>query len=162
MRPSEVFAALGRQHAVELGDLELRVADHRIVHLVALGLFDVRRPLAVAADRVDAQPDDLGVALGEFRLQPGHVAEFGGADRSEVLGMRKQDRPAVADPFVKVDGALRGFGGEVGGVVVDARNAGWLQSAVSVLMICSPQSLIWIDPGMPEFRSGPAEAFING
>ena len=124
VRPSDVFPALGRQHVVELGDLEFRVADHRVVHFVALGLFDVRGPLAVAAHRVHAQPDDLAVALGEFRLQPGHVAEFGGAHRREVFGMRKQDGPAVADPFVKVDRALRGFGGEIGRGVVDARNAG--------------------------------------
>jgi len=63
--------ALGRQHAIELGNLKFRVADHRIVHLVALGLLDVRRPLAVTAHRVHAQPDNFRVALGEFRLQPG-------------------------------------------------------------------------------------------
>ena len=135
VRPSEVFAGFGRQHVVELGDLQFRVADHRIVHLVALRLFDVRRPLAVAAHRVDAQSDDLGVALGEFRLQPGHVAEFGGAHRGEVLGMGKQDGPAVADPFVKVDRALRGFGGEVRGCVVNTGDAGVLRLRYAVLMI---------------------------
>ena len=69
--------------------------------------------LRVVVDRVDAQADDLGVALGEFRLQPRHVAELGGADRREILGMREQDRPAVADPVVKVDLALGRFGSEV-------------------------------------------------
>src|SRR6516225_1589467 len=45
------------QHVVKLGDLELRVADHRIIHLVALRLFDVRCPLVVTAHGVHAQPD---------------------------------------------------------------------------------------------------------
>ena len=135
VRPSEVSPALGGQHAVELRDLELRVADHGVVHLVALGFFDIGGPFAVAADRVHAQPDDFGVALGEFRLQPGHVAEFGGAHRSEVFGMRKQDRPAVADPFVKVDRALRGFGGEIRGDVIDARDAGLAGVTVAVLIV---------------------------
>jgi hypothetical protein len=111
------------QHAVELGDFQLRIADHRIVHLRALGLFDVGLPLAVLRDGVDAQADDLCVALGEFRLQLGHGAEFGGADGREIFGMRKQNRPAVADPFVEVNLALRGFGGEVGCNVIDAGDA---------------------------------------
>ena len=64
-------------------------------------------------DRVDAEADDLGVALFEFRLEPGHVAEFRGAHRREILRVRKQDGPAIADPFVKIDGALRGFSGEI-------------------------------------------------
>jgi hypothetical protein len=35
--------------------------------------------------RIDAEADDLGVALVELRLQPGHVAELGRTDRGEVL-----------------------------------------------------------------------------
>ena len=53
-------AGFGGQHVVELGDFELRVADHRVIDLVALRFFDVLGPLAVAADRVHAQADDLG------------------------------------------------------------------------------------------------------
>jgi hypothetical protein len=37
--------------------------------------------------------------------------------------MGKQNRPPVADPLVKVDRTLRGFGGEVRGSVVDAGNS---------------------------------------
>jgi hypothetical protein len=55
----------------------------------------------VLLDRIHAQPDQLGIALGELRFDPGHVAEFGGADGREILGVREQDGPAVADPFVK-------------------------------------------------------------
>ena len=70
--------------------------------------------------RVHAQADDLAVALFEFRLQSRHVAEFGGADRGKIFGMRKQHGPAVADPLVESDRALRGFGGEIGCCVIDA------------------------------------------
>ena len=45
-------------------------------------------------DGVDAQADDLRVALVELGLELRHVAELGRADRREVLGMREQDRPA--------------------------------------------------------------------
>ena len=65
-------------------------------------------------DRVDADADDLDAALVELGLDPGHVAELGGADRGEVLGVREQHRPAVADPLVEADAALGGVGLEVG------------------------------------------------
>ena len=82
---------------------------------MTLGLFDVPGPLAVVGHGVDAQADDLAVALVEFGLQAGHVAQFRGAHRSKILRVRKQDRPPVADPLVKVDRSLRGFGREIGG-----------------------------------------------
>jgi hypothetical protein len=37
----------------------------------------------------------------EFRLDPGHVAELGGAYRGEVLRVREQYRPGIADPVMK-------------------------------------------------------------
>ena len=64
-------------------------------------------------DRVDADAQDLDAALVELRLDPGHVAELGGADRGEVLGMREQHRPAVAEPLVEVDATLGGIGLEI-------------------------------------------------
>ena len=66
----------------------------------------------------------LRVALFEFGLEAGHVAELGGADGGEIFGVGEEDGPAVADPFVEIDGALGSFGGEVGGVVVDAKHGG--------------------------------------
>ena len=82
VRPSEVVPAVFRQHVVGLGHLELGVADHRVVQGVALGLLDVLRPLLVVAHGVDAQAEDLGVALVELGLERRHVAELGGADRA--------------------------------------------------------------------------------
>ena len=76
---------IARQHIIELCDLEFRVADQRVVHSVALSLFYVRCPFSVTAYRVHAQPDNLAVSLREFGLQPGHVAEFGGANGSKVF-----------------------------------------------------------------------------
>ena len=86
---------------------------------MTLSLFNVRRPLTVIGYRVHAQPEDLGVSLGELRLESRHVTKFSGAHGSEIFRMGKQDCPAVADPLVKVDRALRGFSGKVGGCVVD-------------------------------------------
>jgi len=47
----------------------------------------------MAVDRVHAQADDFDVPLVELGLDPGHVAELRGADRGEILRMRKQDGP---------------------------------------------------------------------
>ena len=74
----------------------------------------------VVVERVDRQADHLDVALVELGLDLGHVAELGGADRGEVLGVGEQHAPAVAEPLVEVDRALGGLGGEVGCGVAEA------------------------------------------
>ena len=111
---------LGGQHVIELSHLQFGIADHGEGNFGALRFFDVTGPFAVTGHRVDAQADNFRVPLGELRLQAGHVSQFGGAYRSEILGVRKQDGPAIAYPFVKIDRALRGFGGEVGSFRIDA------------------------------------------
>src|SRR6516162_968541 len=88
---------------------------------MTLGFFDIVRPTRMVADRIDAEPDDLAVALVELGLQPRHVAELGRADRREVLRVREQDGPAVADPFVEVDAALGRLRGEIGSFAVDSQ-----------------------------------------
>src|SRR6185437_3111749 len=55
------FAAVGGEHAVELGYFEFGIADHGIVHLVPLGLFDVHGPFGVAADGIHADGQDFCV-----------------------------------------------------------------------------------------------------
>jgi hypothetical protein len=87
---------------------------------VALGLFDIRKPFLVAADRVHADPDHFAIALVEFRLEARHVSQLGGAHRREILGMGEQDCPAVPDPFVEVDRTLGSVGGEIRGFIIDA------------------------------------------
>jgi hypothetical protein len=51
----------------------------------------------------------------EFRFQLGQRAQFGGANRGKILGMREQQRPAVADPVVEFNFPIGGFSLEVGG-----------------------------------------------
>src|SRR5437588_3468887 len=89
---------------------------------MTFSILDFHGPPALAARRFHAQADDLAIPLLEFGLQPGHVTQFRGAHRGEVLGVREQDGPAVADPLVEVDPALRSLGGEIGSLVVDAQH----------------------------------------
>ena len=63
--------------------------------------------------------DDLDVALVELGLELGHVAELGGADRGEVLGVGEQDAPGIAEPLVEPDLALRGVRLEIGRGIAD-------------------------------------------
>ena len=111
---------VGGEHVVELGDLEIDVADHGVVDGVAGDVMDVDGPLGVVLDGIDREADDLGSALGELAFEAGHGAEFGGADGGEVLGVGEEDGPVVADPLVELDGAVGGVGRKVGGFVVDS------------------------------------------
>src|SRR5579864_3970885 len=88
------IASRSGQHAVELGNLELRIADHRIVHLRSLSLFNIGLPLQVVAYWINAERKDFRIALGKFRMQPRHGAKLCGANRREVFGMGKQNRPS--------------------------------------------------------------------
>src|SRR6185295_18955169 len=72
-------------------------------------------PLRVSVDGIDAQAHQLDAALVEFRLQLCESAEFGGTNRREILGMREQKGPAIADPVVEFDFSLGGLGFEIGG-----------------------------------------------
>src|ERR1043166_4981464 len=75
----------------------------------------------MVADRIDAEADDLCVAFFEFWRQPGHVPEFGRANRREILGVGEQDRPATADPVMEIELPLCRLGREIGCFVVDAQ-----------------------------------------
>ena len=68
----------------------------------------------VRLDGIDAEADDLRVALVEFGLEPGHVAQLRGAHRGEVLRVRKQHSPRLPEPLVKADAAFGRFSFEVG------------------------------------------------
>ncbi len=111
---------VGVDHVVEIGDLAVLVPDEREVERSALGLLDVAGPLAMGADVVDGQADQLGIALVELRLAGREGSELGGAHRGEVLGVGEEDAPAVPEELVEVDGALGGLGGEVGSGVPES------------------------------------------
>ncbi|MNL53853.1 hypothetical protein D3C87_1771340 [compost metagenome] len=110
-----------RQHAVELRHVVVDIGDHRKVRLCPLRFRDVADPAGMAVERIDGEPDDLYPAPVEFRLDLGHVAEFGGADWREILRMREQDGPGIADPVMELDRAFRGFRLEIRCDVVDCK-----------------------------------------
>jgi hypothetical protein len=80
-------------------------------------------------DGVDRQSDDFHVAPVELRLDLGHVAELGGAHRREILGVREQHSPGVADPVVKADPAFGGRRFEIRRGIVDLQCHGSSPSA---------------------------------
>src|SRR5262249_44947565 len=65
---------------------------------------------------------DLHVSAVELGLDLRHVAEFGGADRGEVLRMREEDGPGVADPVMETDRAFRGLSLEVRGGIAELKS----------------------------------------
>ena len=87
----------------------------------ALRLLNVGRPLRVIRDRIDAEPDDLHVALLELGRELREIAELGRAHGREIFRMRKEDGPAVADPLMEIDRTLGRLGFEIRGLVVDSQ-----------------------------------------
>ena len=77
------------------------------------------QPLWLSSGSTD-RPSDLHVALVELRLELRDRAELGRADRREVLRVREQHAPAVAEVVVEVDRAFGGLGREVGGFVAQS------------------------------------------
>src|SRR6516162_87643 len=98
---------------------QVRVGDHRVVRRETLGLLDVFCPRRMTVEQVDGKPDNFHVAPVKLGLELGHVAQLRGAHRREVLGMRKQHSPGIADPLMEADAAFRRLGLEVGSDVVD-------------------------------------------
>ena len=74
-------------HVVELGDFQGAVADKGVIDRVPLGFLYVFHPRIMIGDRIDAQADDLAVAFVKLRFESGHVTQFRGADRGEILGV---------------------------------------------------------------------------
>src|SRR5690606_9266639 len=79
---------------VQLGDLAIGVRQDREVDTGVLRLVDVVDPLDVRIHRVHGQGDGLDIAFGKLVLQLGGEAEFRGAYRGEVGGVREQHTPA--------------------------------------------------------------------
>lgn len=69
----------------------------------------------MAAEGVGRETDELDTALVELGFETGHLTELGGADGSIILGVGEEDHPVVANELVEVNGAIGGFGLEVGG-----------------------------------------------
>jgi hypothetical protein len=62
---------------------------------------------------IHAEADYFDIASVEFRFQPRAFTKFGGANGSEILWMRKQNGPTVADPLMKTNRAVGCVGCEI-------------------------------------------------
>src|SRR5438094_3359632 len=114
-----IACGIGWEHPVQLRNVEISVADNWVIRRVALRFLDVRGPSFMIAGRIDGQSDDLHVSAVELWLDPRHIAEFGRADRGEVLRVGEQDGPGVVDPVMEVHPSLSGFCLEVWCCIAD-------------------------------------------
>ena len=96
-------------------------------------------------DGVDREAEELGVALVEVGLARREGAQLGRADRCEVLRVREEDAPAVAEVVVEAERALGGLGGEVRGLVA--------QVEVPSCAPCVGVSAAQCSEGLPPFAS---------
>jgi hypothetical protein len=67
----------------------------------------------VIVDWIDREADHFDPALIEFAFEPRDHAELGGADRCEILRMREQHAPRIAEPLVEMNRAFGRILGEI-------------------------------------------------
>ncbi len=106
----------GRQHVVELGDVEIGVADHRIVRRGALRLLDVLRPLARVCRRDRrSSPISLTPRLSNsgfnFARAPSSVVQTG----VKSFGCENKSAQLLPIQSWNLTFAFGGLGFEIGG-----------------------------------------------
>lgn len=129
-------------HVVQVGDLPLLVADDWEGQLAAGDLVNVLDPAAVALNGVGREADQLHAALRELGLEFGEGTQLSGAHRGVVLWVGEEDNPLVANELVEVNGAIGGFGLEVGGNAAEAErlSAVFGHGVVGDFCYCQPAS----------------------
>ena len=83
--------------------------------------FNVHFPLFVLCHTVNGYAHHLGIARNPFLSQLRHSAKLCCTNRREILGMRKQNLPACAKPFVKLDQAAAGLGAEIRCHIIESK-----------------------------------------
>ena len=81
-----------------------------------------------SSTRFTLRPRTLQFRSSNSFLSEANVPEFGRTDRGEVLWVREEDCPTVANPLVEVDDARRRLGGEVRRPAIDPHGHGILRS----------------------------------
>lgn len=122
----DVGGILVVNHVVQVGDLALRVGDDGESELGSGYLVDVLDPSVVGFDIVGAQANELDAASSELRLELSESTELGGANGGEVIRVREQDGPAVANEFVESNRTVGGLSSEVGGSRAKAKRSTFL------------------------------------
>src|SRR4029453_15002005 len=125
----------GVNHVVEFGDLEVKVTDNRIVHRMALGFLDILGPFLVIGHGINAQTDHFKFAFRELRFETRHIAELSCANRGEILWMRKQNGPPVANPVMEINGSFRRLRGKIGSFFSDMERHIYLLSIVWIMTL---------------------------
>lgn len=125
----DIGGVLVVDHVVQVSNLSLRVGDNGELQGGASDLINVLDPSLVRLGAIGRQANELGVSLLKLRLQLGESTQLGGADGGEVVGVREQDGPLVANEVVERDRTVGGLGLEVRGG--GAQSQGTLRSSVS-------------------------------
>lgn len=115
-------SSFGRQHVIEFRDLELIVANQRIIDGMPCRRFDIVLPPSMVGNRIHGNSDDLRASFAKLALESSHCPKLCGADGREVFRVREEYRPAIADELVEVDSSLSGLGLEIGRSIVDPKS----------------------------------------
>src|SRR5690349_5618869 len=101
-------------HVIQFCNFMIRIGNDREVERRPLGLLDVFGPTFVRIGGVDAESNHFHAALFEIRFTARDVTELGGANGSEILWVREENCPAIANPFVEANWAFSCICCEIG------------------------------------------------
>lgn len=148
-----------------LGDPAVGICGHGEVDWNAGKPLDLLVPPVVGFQRVDAQDEDLGVALVELGHETRHRHELRRAHRCEVTRVRQEHGPASALPLAERDGASSRLDDEVRCLVAEPDRHGERTSSHSFKEPYAREYAEVVEPDQPAgpctFPFGPLEGDVR-
>ena len=114
--------SIGVDHVIQRSYLAIGISEDREVDGGVLGVVDVQKPAVVRLQRIHTDGDGLDVARSKLARQRGGFSQLGGANGREIRRVRKKHHPVIPCPLMKMDGALCGFLGEIGGGIAETQS----------------------------------------
>jgi len=113
------------KHIIEGGDFPVLVGNDGELHVgwsvSSAEVVDIFDPLVVVFEAIGRNSNEFNIALSKVISAASDLAELSGADGCKVSGMREENRPRVADPFVELDGSNSSLCFKIRGNISEAK-----------------------------------------
>lgn len=113
------------KHIIEGGDFPVLVGNDGELHVgwsvTRAEVVDIFDPLVVVFEAIGRNSNEFDIALSKVISAASDLAKLSGADWCKVSGMREENRPRVANPFVELDRASSSLCFKIGGNVSEAK-----------------------------------------
>lgn len=113
------------KHIIEGGDFPVLVGNDGELHVgwsvSSTEVVDIFDPLAVVSEAIGRNSNEFNIALSKVVGTTSDLAELSGADGCKVSGMREENCPRVAYPFVELDRSNSSLCLKIGGNISEAK-----------------------------------------